>query len=182
MHGSFPKIHWDLSGPYVRTQHAPTKLGQALLGSFNEVRFRSFNEVRLRFFPAPSFGSPFISSLAHTFPFLFLFMYCLPSRLVTSSLSFFLRTHRFSAHVRSYMKTRSEVAQVVKRRFGSSVVSVHLVPFHRSHIHLSCHVFFSCLRPLVFCARTRTSLNLGSRLWPPHLEGVCVKPSESQCL
>ena len=46
-------------------------------------------------------------------------------------------------HART-LKPGSQVAQVVTRRLGSSVVPGHLVPLHCNHIHLVCLVFLSC--------------------------------------
>ena len=66
-----------------------------------------------------------------------------------------------SIHAHLYLKPRFEAAQVVVRRFGSSVVPGHLASFRCNHIHPVCLVLFSCLHLLsVLRAHMHIGLNL----------------------
>ena len=136
---------------------------------------RSVKEVRLHL-SAP-FGFTFHLFPSTHFLFLLLFISFLSSCLVTSFLSFFF-AHlgpALCAHLHSYTKPRSEVAQVVITRHGFSGCSFSPQPHT-----LSCLVFLSSLH-LLSSARAHLHLSPGpsSRFLAP-LSGarvcVCVKP------
>ena len=97
------------------------------------------------FYSAPPFG----------FPFSFLF----PARTFFRFLSLFC-AHigpALSVHVHSYTRPRSEVAQVVLMRYGSSGCSCSLGSFSLQRHALSCLVPISCLHLFVLCTRTLIS-------------------------
>ena len=132
---------------------------------------RSVKEVRLHL-SAP-FGFTFHLFPSTHFLFLLLFISFLSSCLVTSFLSFFF-AHlgpALCAHLHSYTKPRSEVAQVVITRHGFSGCSFSPQPHT-----LSCLVFLSSLH-LLSSARAHLHLSPGpsSRFLAP-LSGarVCV--------
>ena len=126
-----------------------------------------------------SFGSPFIRPHSHFsfFPFM---SFCLH---VSSSSSFLSLARTFvrtlvctHTRTRTLLTTRFRWPRFVTMRFGSSVVPLHLVPFHRqphthTHLCLSCpsHFHLSLLRahaPTSFPGRmevTHASLRGGVR-------------------
>ena len=114
--------------------------------------------------PSMRFGV-FYSALPFGFPFSFLF----PAR---TFFPFSFAPHigpALSVHVHSFTRPRSEVAQVVIMRYGSSGCSCSLGSFslqrHDSSLGsfslqrhaLSCLVLISCLHLFVLCTRTLIS-------------------------
>ena len=123
--------------------------------------------------------------LFHPFPFthfffLFLFMSSLTSCPVISLLSFSCAHNGpgLSLYAHIHCTLRSQVAQVLKMRFGSLFVPVHLVPSSsQPPTPLSCLVLFSCLHLFVLgCVHLCTHV-LTLLVFAPLGEAcVCVYP------
>ena len=116
------------------------------------------------------------------FFFFFLFMSSLASCLFTSLLSFSCAHNGpgLSLYAHIHCTLRSQVAQVLKMRFGSLFVPVHLVPSSsQPPTPLSCLVLFSCLHLFVLgCVHLCT--HVFTLVFASPRGGVCVRHLKTQ--
>ena len=125
-----------------------------------------------------SLGSPFIRPHRRFFPFFSFMSFCLP---VSSSSSFLSLARTFvrtlvctHTRTRTLLTARFRWPRFVTMTFGSSVVPLHLVPFHRrphTHTPLSVSSFsFSSVPFVCTCAHLLSGQDGGHTCLP---SGVC---------